>query len=219
MQEVAAVAAEAPRRERKKRQTRDALVHAALTLFDAKGYEHTTVREITDAVDVSERTFFRYFASKEDLVLSFASEANDALLRALAARPAAEAPLTALRNAFRGSLLDLTADEGHDEGQAATESLYLQVIKLMVSTPSLLAAHLRYRNDQGEQTVQVLAEREGVDPATDLRPQVAAAVFDGLLYAAYRRWQAAGNASVEAMLAAYDACAAQLGPALGGHWR
>ena len=226
MQEVVAAgsaSAAAPRRERKKRQTRDALVHAALTLFDAKGYEHTTVREITDAVDVSERTFFRYFASKEDLVLSFASDGNDALLRALAARPAAEEPLTALRNAFRGSLLDLTADEGGeggegDEGQAA-ESLYLQVIKLMVSTPSLLAAHLRYRNDQDQETVRVLAEREGVDPATDLRPRVAAAVFDGLLYAAYRQWQSAGSGSVEAMLAAYDACAAQLGPALAGHWR
>jgi hypothetical protein len=44
---------ESPRRERKKRQTRDALVHAALKRFDAKGYEHTAVREITDAVDVS----------------------------------------------------------------------------------------------------------------------------------------------------------------------
>jgi len=227
MQEVVAAgsaSAAAPRRERKKRQTRDALVHAALTLFDAKGYEHTTVREITDAVDVSERTFFRYFASKEDLVLSFASDGNDALLRALAARPAAEEPLTALRNAFRGSLLDLTADEGDEgdegaEGQAAAESLYLQVIKLMVSTPSLLAAHLRYRNDQDQETVRVLAEREGVDPATDLRPRVAAAVFDGLLYAAYRQWQSAGSGSVEAMLAAYDACAAQLGPALAGHWR
>ena len=62
-------AAESHRRERKKRQTRDALVHAALKLFDAKGYEHTAVREITDAVDVSERTFFRYFANKEDLAV------------------------------------------------------------------------------------------------------------------------------------------------------
>jgi AcrR family transcriptional regulator len=223
VQKVATVptSAEAPRRERKKRQTRDALVHAALTLFDAKGYEHTTVREITDAVDVSERTFFRYFASKEDLVLSFASDGTDALLRALTARPAAEEPLTALRNAFRESLLDLTADEGDegDEGHAAAESLYLQVIKLMVNTPSLLAAHLGYRNDHDEETVRVLAAREGADPATDLRPRVAVAVFDGLVYAAYRRWQSADSGSVEAMLAAYDACAAQLGPALAGHWR
>ena len=85
---VPAAAAEPHRRERKKRQTRDALVHAALTQFNAKGYEHTAVREITDAVDVSERTFFRYFANKEDLVLSFIGDSTDAFIRELAARPA-----------------------------------------------------------------------------------------------------------------------------------
>ena len=79
--------AESHRRERKKRQTRDALIHAALKLFDAKGYEHTAVREITDAVDVSERTFFRYFANKEDLAVSFARDFSDGLVQELAARP------------------------------------------------------------------------------------------------------------------------------------
>ena len=91
-----------PRRERKKRQTREALLHAALELFDAKGYEHTAVREITDAVDVSERTFFRYFASKEDLAMSFVRDARGVMLEALAERPAEEEPLTALRNAMSG---------------------------------------------------------------------------------------------------------------------
>ena len=104
---------ESQRRERKKRQTRDALVHAALTLFDAKGYDHTAVREITDAVDVSERTFFRYFASKEDLALSFIREGSAALMRELAARPPAEPPMTALGNAFRASL------EGAHRGRGA----------------------------------------------------------------------------------------------------
>src|SRR5579862_1672141 len=102
--------AETQRRERKKRQMRAALVHAALTLFDAKGYEHTAVREITDAVDVSERTFFRYFASKEDLALSVIREGSDAFMRELVARPAAEPPMTALGTAFRASLRALATD-------------------------------------------------------------------------------------------------------------
>src|SRR5215831_18102286 len=97
-------AAESQRRERKKRQTRDALLHAGLRLFNAKGYENTAVREITDAVDVSERTFFRYFASKEDLALSVIREGSDALVRELVARPADEPPMTALGNALRLSL-------------------------------------------------------------------------------------------------------------------
>src|SRR3984957_14519828 len=100
---------ESQRRERKKRQTRDALVHAALTLFDAKGYEHTAVREITDAVDVSERTFFRYFAGKEDLALSFIRDSTDAFIRELAARPAEEPPFSALTSSFRVSMRALGA--------------------------------------------------------------------------------------------------------------
>src|SRR6516165_193551 len=150
------VSLEPQRRERKKQQTRAALVRAALTLFKAKGYEHTTVREITDAVDVSERTFFRYFASKEDLALSVIRDRSEALVRDLAVRPAAEDPLTALGAAFRTSLRALAAAEG----QPGEDPLYLQAIMLIVTTPSLLAAHLRYRNDQEEDTIRVLAARE-----------------------------------------------------------
>jgi AcrR family transcriptional regulator len=131
-----ASASESPRRERKKRQTRDALVHAALKLFDAKGYEHTAVREITDAVDVSERTFFRYFASKEDLAVSFVRGFSDILIKELAARPPDEEPLIALGNAFRVTLRAVTADDAHP----GEESVYLLIIKLVESTPTLLAA-------------------------------------------------------------------------------
>src|SRR5215472_14450962 len=139
MQEVSVVSvAESPRRERKKRQTRDALIHEALKLFDAKGYEQTAVREITDAVDVSERTFFRYFANKEDLALSFVRDSADALLETLIARPPEEEPLTALRRAFRESLRRITADGDVPGG----EPTYLLVLKLIDSSPPLLAAHL-----------------------------------------------------------------------------
>lgn len=205
---------ESQRRERKKRQTRDALVYAALTLFDAKGYDHTAVREITDAVDVSERTFFRYFASKEDLALSFIREGSARLMRELAARPSAEPPMTALSNAFKASLRDLTTDED----QPGEESLYLRVTMLIVNTPTLIAAHLRARSDQDVELIRVLAEREGVDPVADLRPRIAATVFGGLVFAANQVWQEEGDGSIDAMMAAYDACAHQLAPALAGHW-
>lgn len=207
-------AVEPQRRERKKRQTRDALVHAALTLFDAKGYEHTAVREITDAVDVSERTFFRYFASKEDLALSVIRQGSDALVRELAARPAAEPPMTALGHAFKASLRALTMNDDQPGG----ESRYLRVTMLIVTTPTLLAAELRDRNDQDAELVRVLAEREGVDPLTDLRPRLAATVFGGMVFTANKVWQAKGDGTVDAMVAAYDACASQLAPALSGHW-
>ena len=204
----------APRRERKKQQTRDALVRAALELFAAKGYEHTAVREITDAVDVSERTFFRHFASKEELALSFVRDRSDALLEALEARPPEEEPLTALRHAFRESLREITEDSILSQKPA-----YLAALKLIESTPALLAAHLRYFHDQGEAIVRVLAEREGVDPAADPRPRIIAALFAGLASLANRDWLTEGGGSVEAMLAAFDFYADQLGPGLFGHWK
>ena len=200
-----------PRRERKKQQTRDALIHAAMELFEAKGYEHTVVREITDAVDVSERTFFRYFASKEDLALSFVRDGIDALLRALAARPPGEDPLTALRQAFRESLYQVAED-------GTRRPVHLSALGLIESTPTLLAANLRYVHDQGEAIVGVLAEREGVDPATDPRPRIMAVLFVGLASLASRDWQAGGIESVEAMLAAFDVYADQVGPGLFGRW-
>jgi AcrR family transcriptional regulator len=208
------LAAEVRRRERKKRQTRDALVHAALRLFDAKGYEHTAVREITDAVDVSERTFFRYFASKEDLALSFARDFSDSLHRELATRPPDEEPLIALRNAFGAALHAITADEGHP----GEESVYLLVTRLVDSTPSLLAAYLRYLHDRDDELVGVLAAREGVDPVTDLRPRIAAVVFGGLVATATKQWRTGGCGTVDDMLAAFDACLEQVGPAVAGHW-
>src|ERR1043165_2179782 len=100
------------RRQRKKQLTKDALIAAALELFAAKGYDRTAVHEITDAVDVSERTFFRYFASKEDLVLSFIRDGAAAFAAALAARPAEEEPLTAARHALQSSILDLHSSPG-----------------------------------------------------------------------------------------------------------
>jgi len=211
---AAPAGAEPQRRERKKRQTRDALVDAALALFIAKGYEQTAVREITDAVDVSERTFFRYFASKEDLALSFARDHTDALMRELTARPAHEPPLTALRNALHASIAALAAEAGDPTG----DSVYRSIMKLIEGTPSLLAVHLRYMHERDEEIARVLAAREGVDPLADLRPRCVAAVFSGLFITANREWRYAGG-TVEAMLATFDACADQVSAALAGHWR
>jgi AcrR family transcriptional regulator len=204
---------EPARRERKKRQMRDALIHAALELFQAKGYEHTAVREITDAVDVSERTFFRYFASKEDLALSFMRDRLDRFLEALTARPPAEEPLTAVRNAFHDAMRE--AEPGGLPGDLETN---LSVIRLIESSPALLAANLRYTHEHNDELVGVLARREGVDPATDRRPQLLAAMFGSVVFLADREWRDQGSAGPEVMMAAFDAYAAQLAAALAGHW-
>jgi AcrR family transcriptional regulator len=206
------------RRQRKKRQTREALIRAALELFDAKGYEHTAVREITDAVDVSERTFFRYFANKEDLAVSFARDWTDTMLAVIAARPADEDPLTAMRAAFRESALTLAA-ANEEVGESTETPTYLLVTRLIDSTPSLLAQQLRYTHEREDEIVGVIAAREGVDPEKDPRPRVLAAVFGSLVFLATRSWRTEGSTTVEQMVAAFDRYADELTPALFGHWR
>jgi AcrR family transcriptional regulator len=203
-------AADVGRRQRKKQRTREALIEAAMGLFQRRGYHDTSVREITDAVDVSERTFFRYFASKEDLVLSFIRDAMDEFAEALAGRPAAEDPLTAMRAAFHASLSQAAA-------RADDPRSYLSVIRLIDSTPSLLAAHLRAVHEQDAVIIGLLARREGVDPATDRRPRVLAAVIGAIAFLANRDWEA-GDGTPDAMAAAFDGYAGALMPAIAGHW-
>ncbi len=210
-EETALADHEAGRRERKKQRTRDALIEAAMELFAAKGYDHTAVHEITEAVDVSERTFFRYFASKEDLVLSFIRDGTTAFAEALATRPPGEEPLIAACHAFQASIRRLP-------GSAGSLPSYLSVMRLIDSTPALLAAYMRYVHDHDHEIIEVLARREGVDPATDRRPRVLAAVIGAMVFLATRDWRAGDNLSPEAMTSAFDAYADALVPALAGHW-
>jgi AcrR family transcriptional regulator len=198
------------RRQRKKQHTRDALIHAALGLFAAKGYEHTAIREITDAVDVSERTFFRYFASKEDLVLSFSSDGADVFAEALAARLAEEAPFTAMRTAFGIALRELAAE--------SAETDHLFVLRLIDETPELQAAHMRYAHCRNDEVVQILAARAGVDPVADRRPRVLAAAMGALVFLAIQDWVAGDDRDPETLIAAFDAYAAEIIPSLTGSW-
>ena len=88
------------RRERKKRQTNEAIQVAARRLFASQGYAATTVQQIADEADVSERTLFRYFESKEDLLLPDVEAFFRAVESAIRARPIDETPLTSIFEAL-----------------------------------------------------------------------------------------------------------------------
>ncbi|MDH6118458.1 TetR/AcrR family transcriptional regulator [Kitasatospora sp. GAS204B] len=88
------------RREENKRRTHHALVREATRLFREQGYEATTVRDIARAAGVGERTFFRYFPSKESLILQQVRDLIPKLVAEIRIRPAAEPPLAALREAI-----------------------------------------------------------------------------------------------------------------------
>ena len=91
----------AGRRDRKKNETRQALRDAAHRLFAEKGFSQTTVDDIAEAADVSRRTFFRYYDSKDDLLRSDVSDLLPVMLAALRARPAGEPPFAAILAALR----------------------------------------------------------------------------------------------------------------------
>ncbi|MGW2649952.1 TetR family transcriptional regulator [Streptomyces sp. NPDC001393] len=86
------------RRDRKKAATRGALLHTAARMFAEHGYQSTTVKDIAAAAGVTERTFFRYFPSKEDLVFAEIQDLLPLLRREIPRRPADETPLTAVLN-------------------------------------------------------------------------------------------------------------------------
>ncbi|MCD9872640.1 TetR family transcriptional regulator [Streptomyces guryensis] len=202
-------------RARKKQRTRDALLRTAVELFTTRGYEETTVDEIAEAVDVSQRTFFRYFAGKEEAALALQELAVLRFVEAVRERPADEAPVQALRQAVL---------EGWDTLHEVIEAvvpveLYLRMHRVIESTPVLLAAHLR-RNEETEDTIaRVLAEREGLDVDADPRPRLAVAVFGGVMRVTERQWSTGEDFSVEAMRALTISYLEQVGPALTERWR
>lgn len=144
-------------RERKKRATRDALQRAALALVGSAGVEAVTVEDIAAAADVSPRTFFNYFPTKEDAIIgwdpSILAETVDRLRR----RPTEEPAPKALRTALLEVLASLEADHRH----------LLDCLRVIRSDPQLLAHYTSRWSDTERQLVAALAERRGTDPRHD----------------------------------------------------
>ncbi|MGZ4331425.1 MAG: acyl-CoA-like ligand-binding transcription factor [Solirubrobacteraceae bacterium] len=140
-------------RERKKARTRAAIQAAALDLFERQGYHATTVDQITAQAEVSQATFFRYFPTKEDVVLH---DRYDPLLIAdFRAQPPELSPLAALRRTLHSVLGSLPADELARERHRAT---------LIIAVPELRARAFDQLASTLEPFTAVVAERTGRTP-------------------------------------------------------
>jgi len=169
-------------RERRKRLTASELEAAALRLFGERGFDAVTVDDIAAEADVSRRTFFRYFASKEDVLLADHFVQLKRLREAMAARPTDEPVLTALRNA----LLSMTGDF-----EDRKEMVILRG-RIMRETPSLQARSLVHQKTWEDAMQEMVAERLGVDPTVDLRPGVVSATTLAAMRVAFQNWLSAG---------------------------
>ncbi len=168
--------------ERRRRLLRDDIGRLAIDLFAARGFDEVTVDDIAEAAGISQRTFFRYFASKDAIVLDFARRVDRRLVDAFDARPSGEGAFTALRNAFR-----ITS---HVE--PADRARVVQLARILGRTPELQAlAH-------GESMVDTTglvgraAARMGVAP-TDRRARVLVAAASAVAAVEFQRWADAGG--------------------------
>ncbi|MFF6991023.1 TetR family transcriptional regulator [Streptomyces sp. NPDC010273] len=143
-------------RERKKERTRSLIAQEALRLFRAQGFDEVSVVEVAAAAEISKATLFRYFPTKEDLVLHrFADHLGEAA-RVVRARPAGVTPTAALRDHFLAGLAardPITGLNDHPE--------ILSFQDLVYRTPSLrIGMRLRYTSED----VDALADALPADP-------------------------------------------------------
>jgi AcrR family transcriptional regulator len=186
-------AAQPPRdlRRRARDAVRAEIAETAFQLFTQRGFDQTTVDDIAAAAGLSRRSFFRYFASKEDAVLGMLNTVGDAIAAELAARPAGEPPWTSLRRALDVLVTTYLGDP----------TVALARFRLIHQTPALRSTLLDKQDRWQRSLAQVLAARLGADPAHDPRPELLAATALAALDVASRRWLASdGHANLATLL-------------------
>ena len=157
--------------------SREELEHAAFALFEARGFDATTVNEIAEAAGIGRRTFFRYFPSKNDIPWGAFEEELDRMRVRLKACP----PQVPLMDAIRLALIDF------NEVSPAQVPLHRRRMELILRVPTLLA-HSTLRFAAWRAVIaEFVAERSGRRP-DDLAPQAIAHAVLGVAVAAYERW-------------------------------
>lgn len=155
-------------RERTRRIAQTELTVVAQDLFLEHGYEETTVDQIAAAAGMSKRTFFRYFPSKDDLVIGKYDLFGDRMAEALDQRPADEPVWESLRRVF-----DITLDYVQDDHQRARNDAMEAIVR---STPQLSAGYLEKMQRIQQLLIGRVANRIGSDESDDGDPRASAIV-------------------------------------------
>ncbi|GAA1871073.1 TetR family transcriptional regulator [Pseudonocardia ailaonensis] len=169
---------EQPLWERTRRTVRDDIAAAAMALFEEQGFESTTMDEIAARAGVSRRSLFRYFGTKEDIVLRSLTATGEIVAELLRARPAAEGPWEALQ---------AVADEMVAEDTWSDER-ELAVGRTCLSTPSLRARRSEKHQSWSELLVPLLARRPASAPVGEVAATAILAAGMACLDIATDRW-------------------------------
>jgi AcrR family transcriptional regulator len=178
-------------RERKKRQTREALSWAVIRLSVERGWGNVTVEDAAAAASVSERTFRNYFASKAEAVTARHRDRMDRIAAELRGRPPDESLWDAITNAAVSQFMG-----GEPQSRAWTDA-----IQLMLTEPEIQGATLKANAAAQRDLATAVAERTGTDPAHDLYPALVAAAITAAVTTVMDYWlHADPPAAIEALM-------------------
>jgi AcrR family transcriptional regulator len=178
-------------RERKKLATRRSLRRHALDLVAQRGFMHVTVEDIAEAADVSPRTFFNYFPSKEAALFGADPERVAALREGVLHQAPGEPALDALRQVLAAEARKVTSELG-DLGGEPQEML--RRMKVVRADPHLRAAQSAHMANIESALAEALAERLGKDPARDPYPALLASIAGAVIRATTVFWASTGGA-------------------------
>jgi AcrR family transcriptional regulator len=166
-------------RQRKQQQTRERLTRVAMALFLERGFEATTLDDIAAAADISRRSFFHYFASKEDVVFAWQEESTAALIAEVAARPVEESMLVAAENAISAMVKQL------EPGQAVA------MARLKRDNPALQARDQVKYEELERALADALSKRAG-QKTEKLQARLVAMIATGAIRVGGEFWAAEG---------------------------
>jgi AcrR family transcriptional regulator len=177
-------------RERKKRETRRRLRRVALGLFADRGYSNVTAEEIAEAAEVSTRTFFNYFPSKEAVLLSADPDRLDEIRESVMAAPAGTAAVEVLHQAMLAWAREVVAQLAELGGDPASWLTRMKAARADLHLRTAQAAQM----EAIERTIAgALAQRLGTDPERDPYPNLLAVLAAGMFRTSLASWAASGG--------------------------
>jgi AcrR family transcriptional regulator len=165
-------------RERKKERTRQDLMRSALRLFADRGFDQVTVEEIAADCEVSPRTFFRYFSSKEDVLFAQTHQSLERLIETLQLQPSDLPPLEALRLAMRTLSDDYLEDK---------EAVVLRH-QIMSATPALRTRAAERQQGWEAEVIDKLRQGGQIEGMSDLDVRLVVAASTTALRVAVTIW-------------------------------